>query len=117
MFVGIRPSVAANRRGSALDRLAAWYDAVGIDYAGFVNAITEPGRDLRGVVDKENLLTAVAGADRVVALGGFVSGVLDGLCVEHHTMYHPSPRNRALNDRANEDRALDGLRKYLDGSR
>jgi hypothetical protein len=56
----------------------------------------------------------VDGYDKVLALGNFVSSVLNKIEVNHFKLPHPSPRNRLLNDKDYERSMLFACKQYLE---
>ena len=58
-------------------------------------------------------LDCIRDYDSVIALGGFVSSVLDKAGIEHFKMPHPSPRNRVLNDKDLEKKLIEDCNKYI----
>jgi hypothetical protein len=74
--------------------------------------------DLRGVVklkdvDFSYVQSALSGYNKVIALGGFPSAVLDRINITHFRLPHPSPRNRVLNDKVELGRILDECKRYV----
>lgn len=49
----------------------------------------------------------------VIALGSVAHKVLDELGINHYTLPHPSPRNRALNNKDLINQKLDRCKNYL----
>lgn len=74
--------------------------------------------DLRGEVklkdiDFSYVQSAVLGYNRVIAIGGFPSAVLDRINKMHFRLPRPSPRNRVLNDKVELNRILDECKRYI----
>jgi hypothetical protein len=100
-------------KNHTIDRLNKWADQLGILHYSFANC-----SDTRGViklkdVDFSYVQSLVLGYNKVIALGGFSSSVLDRINTKHFRLPHPSPRNRALNDKVELNRILDECKRYV----
>lgn len=113
IFVGINPSAAKTRKGSTLDRLSLWANRLGLSSYQFMNVIQVPGPYHVKLVDFDYVKQSTEGHEKVIALGGFVSGVLKRANIRHFTLPHPSPLNRNLNSKEYENRCLEECRLYL----
>lgn len=113
LIVGINPSSGKPRKLSAINRLEKWIDQLGIKYYGFANVIPEPGTYCINKVDIDYVKSFCLDQDRVVALGGFVSGVLMRANISHFKLPHPSPLNRKLNDKNYEQKCIEECKRYL----
>lgn len=111
LFVGMQPGRAPTSRSTSLKRLDSWADALEVEAFSFVNCAHDPD-SLE--VDWEFLREACSYHERVVALGGFASGCLKKLGINHFRMPHPSGRNRLLNDREYEKRMIKECQAYLE---
>lgn len=101
-------------KNHTIDRLNKWADLLGIKYYSFMNCT-----DLRGAVKLKDIdfgyvQTSILGYNKVIALGGFPSSVLDRINIAHFRLPHPSPRNRVLNDKHEFTKILDNCKRYLD---
>ena len=72
---------------------------LGYDTYCFSNVIPYEGKYSHKDVDYDFVRESTRGHDTVIALGGFVSRVLNRCHIDHITMPHPSPLNRNLNDK------------------
>jgi hypothetical protein len=113
LIVGINPSSGKPRKHSAINKLEKWVNELEVLHYGFANVIPEPGEYNINKVDASYVKSFCEGHEHIVALGGFVSQVLNKIGVEHHTMPHPSPLNRKLNDKSYEKQCIDECKKYL----
>lgn len=119
LVVGMNPSNEptrqAHRKNSTFDRLHRWIDELGIAPVSFINVVARPGSVSMQDVQWRELGEAAVRYDRVLALGGFASRVLNRIGVPHHRLPHPSPRNRQFNDPSFEPAMIKEARKYLNG--
>ena len=118
IIIGINPSNFHGyhqRKDNTLDKLAKWLDFLELDMVSFTNCIAIPGDYKYKDVDYDLLLTCVSGYDKVIALGGFASGALKKINIDHFKLPHPSPRNRKLNDKSYELKVLEECRGYIHG--
>lgn len=108
----MNPTKAQYRKGCAWYRLQDWIDELNVGIVGFTNLSHDPLWDKR-TIDREHVLSCVRGHEKIIALGGLVSGVLSKLGIDHFTLPHPSPLNRQINDSAFIEKKLDECRNYL----
>jgi hypothetical protein len=113
LLLGINPSSGKPKKLSALSRMEVWMKSLGFQYYCFSNVIPTPGEYKLDKVDYDYVSSIVEGHDKVIALGGFVSTVLNRLKVEHFVLPHPSPLNRKLNDKNYEKLCLDQCAQFL----
>ena len=113
LILGINPSSVAFRRNHSLHRLGEWMTFLGYDTYCFSNVIPYEGKYSHKDVDTNFIRKSIQGHDTIIALGGFVSGVLKRMNVDHITMPHPSPLNRNLNDKKYERAMLRDMRNYI----
>lgn len=104
---------AYHYKNHTIDRLNKWADLFGVRHYSFMNCT-----DIRGVVkfkdvDFSYVQSALLCYNKVIALGGFPSVVLDRINITHFRLPHPSPRNRALNDKVELDRILEECKRYI----
>ena len=87
---------------------------VGYSFFNVSNEVTPDNRPLKkSEYELERLRTDLRGIRKVVALGTTASDALDRLGINHFKLPHPSPKNRALNDRAEVESALIRCRQFL----
>lgn len=117
LIVGINPSNYITRKtprkNHTFDRLYRWCDYLEIEHFSFINCIFDRGKYSLKLVEYEILMGIVHQYDKVLALGGFVSKVLNKLDVGFFQLPHPSPLNRQLNSKQFEINCLNDCRKYL----
>ena len=117
IVIGMNPSALPAdekiRKNHTIDRLFKWMSQCGVDYFSFTNCAHEPGRVKFKNVDYEFLLTNIQGYNKIIALGGFASDVLKRIGINHFKLPHPSPRNRALNDKSYEKTVLKECEQYI----
>jgi hypothetical protein len=104
---------AYHYKNHTIDRLNKWADLFSVRHYSFMNCT-----DTRGViklkdVDFDYVQFSVLGYNKVIALGGFPSTVLDCINITHFRLPHPSPRNRVLNDKVELSRILDECKRYI----
>lgn len=104
---------AFHYKNHTIDRLNKWADLLGIRHYSFMNCT-----DLRGTVKLKDIdfgyvQSSLVGYNKVIALGGFPSTVLDHINITHFRLPHPSPRNRVLNDKHELTKILDNCKRYL----
>lgn len=117
-IVGMNPSrLPANRfihrKNHTWDRLNRWIDSIGLPFVSFFNLVSTPGEITRKDVEVDWVQDILKDYDVVLALGGFVSGMLNSINVEHFKLPHPSPRNRLLNSKEYEQNVLKECREYV----
>jgi len=113
LVVGINPGVGKIRKNSAITRLFAWMKELGCTPFSFVNVIHTSGMYNNKDIDYKVLSECAKDYTKIIALGGFVSAALRRINIPHHTMPHPSPLNRKLNDKAYEREQLILAMEYL----
>jgi hypothetical protein len=104
---------AYHYKNHTIDRLNKWADLLSIQHYSFMNCT-----DIRGVVKLKDVdfgyvQSTLSGYNKVIALGGFPSAVLARINITHFRLPHPSPRNRALNDKVELNRVLDECKRYI----
>lgn len=117
LVVGLAPS-RKGKESMTLRRLREWLDIVGLQEYDFHNVIqsvlpyeTSPKYEH---VSVETLRYKANQRRKIVALGNFVSDVLERNGIPHHKIEHPSGLNRKLNDPVYVDAMLQNLRFYLE---
>lgn len=116
LVVGMCPShkpTLGNKRNATFKKLESWMDKLKIKHFSFVNTFDHPADPSMKKVDYHRLSSLCDEYVHVIALGGFVSNVLDKIGVDHCKMPHPSPLNRQLNDKAYEKQVLKQCKEYL----
>jgi hypothetical protein len=113
LILGINPSPIAFRRNHSLHRLGKWMTFLGYETYCFSNVIPYEGKYTQRDVNYNFVRKSIEGHNTIIALGGFVSGVLKRMNVDHITMPHPSPLNRNLNDKDYERAVLKNVRNYI----
>ena len=116
LVVGMNPSNKPTLKGkpnATFRKLENWMDQLGIHHFSFCNTFDEPSEAKYSKVDFQRLCTLTKQYDKIIALGGFVSGSLNKIDVTHFKLPHPSPRNRVLNDKAYEKKIINECKDYL----
>ena len=116
LVIGMNPSAKATLRGKSnatFKKLETWMDSFDVQNFSFCNTFDDPSEAKYCKVDFQRLCTLTNQYDKIIALGGFVSGALNKIDVSHFKLPHPSPRNRLLNDKKYEIRILKQCRDYL----
>ena len=116
LVIGMCPSdrpTISTRRNATFRNLESWLDRLNVQYFSFINSFDFPGKPQRKNVDYEALQTTARGYDKILALGKFVSDVLNDLNIKHYAMPHPSPLNRVLNDKQAIDLIINQCQEYL----
>ena len=116
LVVGMCPShkpTIGYKRNATFTRLESWMDELKVKHFSFVNTFDYPSDPSLKKVDYKRLSSLCDQYDNVIALGGFVSTVLDKIDVKHCKMPHPSPLNRQLNDKNYEKQVLKYCKEYL----
>lgn len=117
IVIGMNPSTLPAdekiRKNHTIDRLFQWMTKVGVKHFSFTNCVHDSGVVTLKDVDRDFLLTCLNGYDKIIALGGFASAALKRLDINHFKLPHPSPRNRALNDKSYEIEMLSSCENYL----
>ena len=111
-----RPTAANGKliRSSTFSKLESWMTSMNIQYFSFINTFDHPGDKLSiDDIDHQRLFTLSEEYDKIIALGGFVSRVLDMNNIDHFKMPHPSPLNRLLNDKKFVNTMLNECKEYL----
>lgn len=114
IFVGINPSGKAFKKNCSLWRLHNWAEDMGMKYYSFSNVIPVEGEYKMKDIDPNFIKSFCDGYSKVIALGGFVSKVLDKCGIEHYQMPHPSPLNRLLNDKEFEKNCVKECKEWLE---
>lgn len=104
---------AFHYKNHSIDRLNQWADVFGVHHYSFMNCT-----DIQGVIklyhiDFSYVQSTIVGYNKVIALGGFASSVLDRINIAHFRLPHPSPRNRVLNDKVKLNIILDECMRYV----
>jgi hypothetical protein len=113
LVIGINPGVGRIRKNSAITRLYTWMDKLGYQRFSFTNVIHKTGMYNIKDIDYNMLMESAKGYTKILALGGFVSAALNRINIPHHTLPHPSPLNRKLNNSDYEREQLDFAMEYL----
>lgn len=116
LVIGMNPSTKPTLKGkpnATFRKLEDWMSKVGVQHFSFCNTFDTPCEATFDKVDSWRLIELSTGADKIIALGGFVSTTLNKLGIEHFKMPHPSPRNRLLNDKTYEKKILKQCKAYL----
>lgn len=104
---------AYHYKNHTIDRLNKWADLFDVKHYSFMNCSDVRGEIKLKDVDFNYVQSTVIGYNKVIALGGFSSAVLSRINIMHFRLPHPSPRNRALNDKAELSRILDECKRYI----
>ena len=104
---------AYHYKNHTIDRLNKWADLFGVRHYSFMNCTDTRGAIKLKDVDFDYVQFSVLGYNKVIALGGFPSTVLDCINITHFRLPHPSPRNRVLNDKVELSRILDKCKRYI----
>lgn len=95
-------------------RLKRWMDLVNEPSWAFHNVIPNVVNSYKiDDVDELALTEAIYRKKVIIALGGFVSRVLNRYGIQHIKIDHPSPRNRNLNSARYEDQMLINLLREI----
>ncbi len=115
LVVGMNPSGRNSRdkKGPTISKLESWMEQLDVQYFSFINTFDEPGEAKITRVDFSRLHRLSRDYSKVIALGGFVSGALNKIGVNHFKLPHPSPLNRLLNDREFEKQVIRECELYL----
>ena len=115
LVVGMNPGPKHKdpEKSKSLRKLYEWMDQVGVERFSFCNTFDEVGAASMSKVDLKRMCTLTSGYDKIIALGGFVSTVLNKIEVEHFKLPHPSPLNRLLNDKQFEREIIKQCERYL----
>lgn len=118
IVVGMNPSSyiakAQHRKNHTFDRLYKWSSELSLPVFSFSNVFHQSGGVHINQIDINMVRQLVDGYDKVLALGNFVSSVLNKIEVNHFKLPHPSPRNRLLNDKDYERSVLLACKQYLE---
>lgn len=104
---------AYHYKNHTIDRLNKWADLLGVKHYSFMNCTDVRGEVKLKDIDFSYVQSSVLGYNKVIALGGFPSAVLDRINITHFRLPHPSPRNRVLNDKVELGRILDECKRYV----
>ena len=116
LVIGMNPSTKPTLKGkpnATFRKLEGWMDQLNVHHFSFCNTFDDPSEAKLSKVDFQRLCTLTKDYDKIIALGGFVSGSLNKIDVSHFKLPHPSPRNRLLNDKAYEKNIIKQCRDYL----
>lgn len=116
LVIGMNPSTKPTLKGkpnATFRKLESWMDSLDVHYFSFCNTFDDPSEAKFSKVNHWRLVELSTGADKIIALGGFVSTTLNKLGIEHFKMPHPSPRNRLLNDKMYEKKIVKQCKAYL----
>lgn len=116
LVVGINPSGGKFRKNPTIARLCMWMQSVGCTPFSFTNVIHKTGVYKKKDIDYTYLKECCEGYEKIIALGGFVSSALDRINIPHHSLPHPSPLNRKLNDKEYEADQLKKVKDYIHGT-
>jgi hypothetical protein len=108
-----RPTIGM-KPNQTFKKLSAWVDDMDLGVISFVNSVPDRGAAKMEYVQWDLLREVTKYHEKIVALGGFASRVLDKLNVEHFKLPHPSPRNRLLNDKEFERAELKRCKEYIE---
>lgn len=115
LVVGINPSRKTGK-SKTLARLHVWMKGIGVNCFSFTNVIHQTGVYKKSDIDYNFLESCCRGYEKVIALGGFASSALASINIPHHTLPHPSPLNRKLNDKTYEADQLKLVAEYIHGT-
>ena len=126
LFVGSNPSNASASNSAfhgstrSAQILAQWTKDIDQSsvktYTNVLDVKTDKNRPLKTDEIKANLARLnkdIESADRVVALGKTAAKALGMLGIAFYEMPHPSPRNRANNDKVKLTRMIQSMHEYL----
>lgn len=100
IFIGISPSSKTKPfENGSFNTLRKWCESVGLYEWDFHNLIPNKVNCLDKTYINHNLLIEkIKNKNKIIALGGYVSGYLTKNKIDHLKIDHPSPRNRNLNN-------------------
>lgn len=114
IVVGICPSTKTAKKTNNKHNLEKWMTAAGVEAWDFQNVIPHK----INCADEDEVFYDLLEArlrpfTKVIALGVFVSRVLKKMGIPHMQIYHPSSRNRALNNKENHTKTISMIKKYV----
>lgn len=114
LVIGQNPSTPTDiKRGSTMDRLADWMNAVDVETFHFTNACLIRGNNFTPTPDYDHINEVTTDYDKIIALGNFASHALSKLGITHFKLPHPSPLNRQINDPKFIEEKLKECKEYL----
>jgi hypothetical protein len=114
LILGVNPSSGKpNKTSATIQRLNRWMDFLHVKHYSFTNVIHTTGKYTQDLVDFEALRTFTTDANKIIALGPFVSKSLNRAHINHFTLPHPSPLNRQLNDKTFEHECLMKCKAFI----
>lgn len=114
LVIGINPSSDKKiKKNSSIDKLNKWMSFLNYEHYSFINVINTTGKYTKNKVDYKFVSSCSTNYNKIIALGNFVSNVLDELNINHFVMPHPSPLNRKLNDKDYEKQILIECKKWI----
>jgi len=113
IFIGMNPGKRA-QFGSTFKRFSTWLDKLDINIVSFTNLSFDPNWDQKvSSFDPVFFKQSIAGYDKVVAWGGFVSRYLAWYKIDHFMLPHPSGLNRQVNNHIYIDKKLQECKEYI----
>lgn len=117
LIVGMNPSSRPTelklRKNSTFDRINRWMDSVGVKHYSFFNTFDDVSDEPKTSKVDWAKFDCIDEGYTVLALGAFVSTVLNKAGIKHFKLPHPSPRNRLFNDKDFEKEMIKQLKKEL----
>ncbi len=100
-------------KNSTFDKLNRWMDDAGVKHYSFMNTFDDIADVPKMSMVDWDRLKHINNEYTVLALGAFASSVLHKVNIAHHKLPHPSPRNRAFNDKNYEKTVVKQLKNYI----
>ena len=113
LVIGMNPSGFKAHKGTTLPRLRTWLQYIDVLEHDFINVSNEYGCGIKLDPDYNRVLEKCKDYDAVLALGNYVSKVLNRLGIQHFKLPHPSPRIRMINDPKKIESVLDECIEFM----
>ena len=114
LVVGMNPGgYKTITKGDTLSRLGDWLESININRYSFMNCVDTPGKVKLEDVNYNKVVDTARDYNKIIALGNFVSEVLDVLMLDHFKLPHPSGLNRKINDKQYIEQELNKCRNYI----
>ena len=118
VVVGMCPShIATPKTNGSFATLKRWMTKAGVSDWDFQNVVPHKEnvapKDISKEIYYDLLKNRLCSFKKVVALGNDVSNALNKIKIDHIKVYHPSPRNRALNDKNAEIEVVSKIKRYV----
>ena len=120
VVVGICPSkIPTPKTNGSFATLRCWMIGAGVEQWDFQNIVPHKenvsSENLNHEIYYDLLKHRLTPFKKVVALGNDVSDALKKINIDHIKVYHPSPRNRVLNDKNVEKEIVTKIKRYING--